>query len=93
MCACSAALPVLTCGIRPGPVCPACLSEDWTWDRVGGTGRAVAWTTFHRAYFKEIPVPHTVVSAALAEGPLLVADYGGDPAALRLDAPFASGGS
>jgi uncharacterized OB-fold protein len=70
----------------PGPVCPACLSEDWIWNQVGLTGRAVAWTTFHRAYFKEIPVPHTVVSAALAEGPLLVADYGGDPAALRLHA-------
>jgi uncharacterized OB-fold protein len=72
----------------PGPVCPACLSEAWAWERVIGTGRAVAWTTFHRAYFKEIPVPHTVVSAMLAEGPLLVADYDGDASRLRVDAPL-----
>jgi uncharacterized OB-fold protein len=55
---------------------------------VAGTGAAVAWTTFHRAYFKEIPVPHTVVSVALTEGPLLVADYHGDPSALRVGAPL-----
>ena len=72
----------------PGPVCPRCQSEAWTWDRVTGRGRAIAWTTFHRAYFKEFPVPHTVVCAALTEGPLLIADFGSDPVRLRIDSPL-----
>jgi uncharacterized OB-fold protein len=72
----------------PGPVCPGCLSEAWTWEPVVGTGRLVAWTTFHRVYFEEIPVPHTVVSAQLTEGPLLVADLAGSAAHLRLGAPM-----
>jgi len=72
----------------PGPVCPGCLSDAWSWKPISGAGKAVAWTTFHRQYFKEVPVPHTVVSAKLDEGPLFVADFSGDVAALALDTPL-----
>ncbi|SAL01723.1 hypothetical protein AWB78_06195 [Caballeronia calidae] len=72
----------------PGPVCPRCLSEKWQWRPVTGKGRIVAWTTFHRQYFEEFPVPHVVVSVELEEGPLVIADLANSGTAqLRLDAP------
>lgn len=70
----------------PGPVCPSCLSDDWHWDRMSGRGRVIAWTVFHRQYFRELPVPYLAVSVALEEGPLLIANIlGVEPAAMRLD--------
>jgi uncharacterized OB-fold protein len=72
----------------PGPVCPTCLGDDWRFERMSGRGRVVAWTVFHRQYFKELPVPYAVVSVELDEGPLLVGNLPGvDPAAIRLDRP------
>ena len=72
----------------PGPVCPECLSEDWRFERMAGTGRIVAWTVFHRQYFPELPVPYAVVSVALTEGPLLIGNLPGtDPATIALDQP------
>ena len=72
----------------PGPVCPACLGDDWRFEPMSGRGRVVAWTVFHRAYFKELPAPYAVVSVALDEGPLLIGNlHGVDPAAIRLDLP------
>jgi uncharacterized protein len=72
----------------PGPVCPACLADDWRFERMSGRGRVVAWTVFHRQYFKEIPVPYAVVSVQLDEGPLLVGNLPGvDAQAIRLDMP------
>ena len=59
----------------PGPVCPKCLDDRWTWDRMSGEAKVVAWTTFHRKYFDDLPVPYVIVSAELPEGPLLVADF------------------
>jgi uncharacterized OB-fold protein len=56
----------------PGPVCPQCLAEETEWRLLSGRGRVVTWTTFHRAYFPDIPVPYTVVSVETVEGPLLI---------------------
>lgn len=56
----------------PGPTCPRCLSGDAQWVRLSGKGKVVTWTTFHRPYFPEIPIPYTVVSVETAEGPLLI---------------------
>jgi uncharacterized OB-fold protein len=58
----------------PGPSCPRCLSAAFDWEAVSGRGTLVSWTVFHRQYFPEMPVPYTVISGALEEGPLLIAD-------------------
>ena len=72
----------------PGPVCPRCLSESWTFDKMSGRGRVVAWTVFHRQYFPDIPVPYAVVSVMLDEGPLMIGNVVGiDAATLQLDLP------
>lgn len=73
----------------PGPVCHKCQSADFTWSDVNGKGRLVSWTVFHRQYFPDFPVPYTVVSGALDEGPLLITNLIGDQAQpLRLDMPL-----
>ncbi len=73
----------------PGPCCPKCASTAFSWEKVSGEGRLVSWTVFHRQYFPGLPLPYTVISGALAEGPLLIANLAGAPAGeLRLDMPL-----
>lgn len=73
----------------PGPVCPDCLSEQWTFEPMSGRGKLVAWTVFHRQYFPDIPVPYLVASIELEEGPLLIGNVLGlAPADARLDLPL-----
>ena len=72
----------------PGPVCPSCLSADWQFERMSGRGRVLAWTVFHRQYFKTLPVPYNVVSVELEEGPMLIGNLQGEAAqAPRVDLP------
>jgi hypothetical protein len=72
----------------PGPVCPECLGERYSWTELSGRGRVLAWTTFHRQYFSELPVPYTVVSVATKEGPLMIGNFVNAPASiLKLDLP------
>lgn len=73
----------------PGPRCPRCMSAAFSWEKVSGRGKLVSWTVFHRPYFKEMPVPYTVVCGELQEGPLLVADLAGpDDGPLRAGMPL-----
>ena len=58
--------------LGPSAVCDACLSEEYEWALLGGAGKVLSWTTFHRGYFPEYPPPHTVVVLELDEGPLFV---------------------
>lgn len=72
----------------PGPVCPGCLSDTWSFEPVSGRGKIVAWTVFHRQYFPDIPVPYLVASVKLEEGPLLIGNVLGlDAKDARLDMP------
>jgi uncharacterized OB-fold protein len=64
----------------PGPACPNCLSLQWSWEPISGEGTLLSWVVFHRQYFPEFPVPHTVVAAELSEGPIFIADLAGDVA-------------
>jgi uncharacterized OB-fold protein len=57
----------------PGPVCPQCLSADWKFEQMSGRGRVVAWTVFHRQYFKALPVPYNVASVEL--GPRVISSW------------------
>lgn len=70
----------------PGPVCPDCLSLDWSWQPVAGTGTLLSWVVFHRRYFPEFPVPYVVVAVELPEGPVLITDL-----ADGVDADLAAG--
>jgi hypothetical protein len=71
------------------PVCGNCLSRDSDWVSVHGTGRLLAWCTFHKQYFACLPVPYTVVAVELAEGPIVCARLAGSGSAqLMLDTPM-----
>jgi uncharacterized OB-fold protein len=59
----------------PAPVCPQCLSPECEWTPLSGKGTVLAWTTFHRQYFPELPVPYTVVAVETAEGPIVIGNY------------------
>ena len=72
----------------PGPVCPECLADDWTFALMSGRGRIVTWTVFHRQYFPDIPVPYLVASIELDEGPLMIGNVPGlAPENARLELP------
>ena len=63
------------CGHRrypPAAVCPRCLDERCTWRPIAGRGKVLAWTVFHRQYFRALAVPYAVVSVQTDEGPLLM---------------------
>ena len=73
----------------PGPVCPACLSPDTTWDQMAGRGRVLSWVVFRRQYFAGMEPPYAVVAGQLEEGPILLADLVDDDLdGIGLDAPL-----
>ena len=72
----------------PSAVCPRCLASEYVWNKTSGRGRLISWTVFHRQYFPELPVPYTVASVQLEEGPMLIANLLEiEPGAARLDMP------
>ena len=56
----------------PGPMCQQCLSTDYQWTPIAGTGQILSWTTFHKQYLAAYPAPHTVVAVHLSEGPIMI---------------------
>lgn len=75
------------CGHRwypPGPACPSCISETWTWEPLAGTGTLLSWVTFNKTYFPSVPAPYTVVAVQTAEGPILLANTTTDPQTLTI---------
>jgi hypothetical protein len=48
----------------------------------------LSWVVFRRQYFDGIEPPHVVVAGELAEGPIVLADFDGDPSVLALDLPI-----
>ena len=72
----------------PGPVCPTCRGDRAEWIAVSGRGGVLSWVVFRRQYFDGIEPPHVVVAGELAEGPILLADFDGDPSVLALDLPI-----
>lgn len=61
----------------PGPVCDACLSSEYSWEPLSGTGKVLSWVVFHRQYLPAYPVPYNVAVVQLDEGPLFVANLVG----------------
>jgi uncharacterized OB-fold protein len=62
----------------PGPTCPHCLSMDYAWKAVAGTGTILSWVVFHRQYFEDFPPPYNAVAVQIAEGPIVVSNLIGD---------------
>lgn len=56
-----------------GPVCPVCLSEDYTWTTMSGHGYVSTYVVFHKAWapWLEDRVPYAVAQVQLDEGPRL----------------------
>ena len=69
----------------PGPVCPSCRADRAEWIAVSGRGGVLSWVVFRRQYFDAIEPPHVVVAGELVEGPIVLADFDGDPSVLALD--------
>jgi len=74
----------LDCGewhLPPGPVCPACFSDQLEWREASGRGRVSTWTVVHKAWFPAFAadVPYNVVQVELEEGPRLTASVVGLP--------------
>ncbi len=63
----------------PGPLCPHCWSEKFTWTQLSGRGRVNSWVVFHQAYFRsfEPEVPYNVAEVELEEGPRLLTNLVG----------------
>ena len=57
----------------PSVLCPRCLSESSSWEKMSGRGRVYSWIVVHRpqhpAFFED--VPYNVVIVELDEGPRL----------------------
>jgi uncharacterized OB-fold protein len=61
------------------PVCPVCLSHDYTWEPVSGRGTVYSFIVVHQVYdpgFKG-DVPYNVAVVELAEGPRLLTNLTG----------------
>jgi uncharacterized OB-fold protein len=65
----------------PGPVCPACLADSQSFQRVSGQGTLVSWVHFHRAYWEGFrdDLPYNVCLVRLAEGPIIISNLVGEP--------------
>jgi uncharacterized protein len=66
-----------TCGavrFPVSPVCFACFSDEWEWQRSSGRGRVSSWVVFRRQYFEDYPPPYTVAQVEMDEGPRLTAN-------------------
>jgi uncharacterized OB-fold protein len=54
----------------PRPICPACHSREWSWERSHGTGRIHSWTVTHRPLHPAFTdVPYAQVLVEMDEGP------------------------
>jgi uncharacterized OB-fold protein len=61
------------------PVCPQCLSSEFTWEPVSGRGQVFSFTVVHQVYdpgFRD-SVPYNVAVVELAEGPRMVTNLTG----------------
>jgi uncharacterized protein len=73
----------------PPPRCPRCLVDDFTWEKLSGTGRLKSWTTIHIDVLPGVEPPFTIGEVELAEQAdlFMVAHIVGTPAEmLKTDA-------
>jgi uncharacterized OB-fold protein len=68
--------------LYPRPFCLGCDATDLGWERAAGTGTVYALTTVHLQVVPELEPPYVVALVELDEGPRLVANLDGGPAAI-----------
>ena len=72
----------------PRFLCPACGSDEWSWQPSSARGRVFSWTVTHRAIDPAFEPPYAVVVVETDEGVRVVGNLrDADPAALALDLP------
>ena len=80
------------CGKRrfpDSPVCPRCLSSQFSWQPVSGAGTLWSWLRMHQRYFPAFDdeVPYLVAYIKLAEGNFMVSTLVEEPPQLMIDQP------
>lgn len=72
------------------PVCPACLSSDFTWTAVSGEATLWSWVVMHQKYFAAFAdrVPYLVSFVQLREGPFMISSLTGDVPDLHCGQPL-----
>jgi uncharacterized protein len=63
----------------PGPACPNCFSENFTWVQLSGQGTVKSWVVFNQLYydgFKE-DLPYNVATIELDEGVKIISNLVG----------------
>ena len=69
--------------------CPACLGDQWAWEKAAGGAKLISWvvyhTAFHPAFAKRLP--YNVAVVELDEGPRLISNLVGmaDPKTFKID--------
>ena len=58
----------------PSPVCPECLSNEFTWKKMKGEGEIVSHATFIMQYYPECPTPWPSILVELDEGPWVMSN-------------------
>ena len=69
--------------------CPACLGEQWAWEKAGGGAKLISWVVYHVAFHPAFAkrLPYNVAIVELDEGPRLISNVIGvaDAKTLKID--------
>jgi uncharacterized OB-fold protein len=61
----------------PRSACAHCLSDQFTWEPLAGTGTLLSWVVFRRQYLDQFPPPYVVAVVATDEGPIMTGNIAG----------------
>ena len=69
--------------------CPACLADQWRWEKAVGGAKLISWVVYHVAFHPAFAkrLPYNVAVVELDEGPRLISNVVGvaDAETLRID--------
>ena len=69
--------------------CPACLADQWRWEKAKGGAKLISWVVYHVAFHPAIAkrLPYNVAVVELDEGPRLISNVVGvaDAETLTID--------
>lgn len=59
---------------EPGPICPGCLSDKFTWERLSGNGTVYTFSVVHHSYYPGFKgeLPYVIAVVVLDEGPRIL---------------------
>ena len=69
--------------------CPACLGDQWRWEKAKGGAKLISWVVYHVAFHPAFArrLPYNVAVVELDEGPRLISNVVGidDAETLKID--------